>query len=98
MTGLCFKLKMAAKKGGKDFWQKLPDDSAFALRVRNFVEITLSSIVSEINAFLHFMQKFKMATKNVGKTIFYKVTDDSMYTQNILHHFKDKWIFEFFCK
>ena len=40
--------------------------------IKNFNEITLSGIVSEINAVLHFTQKFKMATKNGGKTIFGK--------------------------
>ena len=52
-----------------DFWEKSPVDSADTLRVKNFVEIAPSHTVSEINTFLHFMQKFKMATKNGGKTI-----------------------------
>ena len=38
--------------------------------VQNFVEIALSHTVSEINAFLHFTQKFKMAAKNKGENNF----------------------------
>ena len=53
-----------------NFGEKLPVDSADTLWVKNFVEITLSCSVSEINAFLHFMQKFKMADKSDGKIIF----------------------------
>ena len=30
------------------------------------------NLVSKINAFLHFMQKFKMAAENDGKVIFVK--------------------------
>ena len=51
---------MAAKNGGKRFLEKV---------TKNFNKIALSRIVSEINAFLHLMQKFKMATKNGGKMI-----------------------------
>ena len=47
-------------------------DSVHTLWVKHFVEITLSHTISEINAFLHFAQKFKMAAKNGGKTIFGK--------------------------
>ena len=54
-----------------DFCKKSPVDSADTLRVKNF-EIILSRSVSEINTFLHLMQKLKMATKNGGKTIFVK--------------------------
>ena len=54
-----------------NFGEKLPVDSADTLWVKNFVEITLSCSVSEINAFLHFMQKFKMADKSDGKIIFW---------------------------
>ena len=42
------------------------------LGVKNFVDIALSRTVSEINAVLHFIQKFKMAAKNGEKTIFMK--------------------------
>ena len=34
-----------------DFWEKSPVDSADTLRVKNFVEITLSRSVSKINTF-----------------------------------------------
>ena len=42
------------------------------LEVKNFDKIALSCTISEINAFLHFTQKFKMAAKYGGKTIFGK--------------------------
>ena len=50
------------------FEKKLPVDSPGNLCVKNFVEIALSGTISEIYAFLCFMQKFKMATKNCWKT------------------------------
>ena len=56
-----------------ELWEKLPADSADTLWVKNFVAITVSCNVSEINLFLHFTQKFKMAAKNGGKTIFAKI-------------------------
>ena len=55
-----------------EFCENLPVDSAVTLWVKNFVKITLSCIVYEINAFLRFTQKFKMAAKNGGKTTFGK--------------------------
>ena len=55
-----------------DFWEKSPVDSADTLWVKNFEEIALSRTISEINAFLCFMQKFKMATKNGRKLMFGK--------------------------
>ena len=61
---------MAAKRGGKTFFffnKIMPVDSADTLWVKNFVEISLSLSISEINCF---MQKFKVATKSGGKTIF----------------------------
>ena len=64
---------MAAKNGGENnFWQKVQDDSADTLGVQNYVEITRSHAISEINGVLHFTQKFKMAAKNGGKTILSK--------------------------
>ena len=36
---------------GKQFWEKLPVDSADTLCMKNFVEILLSRSVSEINVF-----------------------------------------------
>ena len=53
-----------------DFWEKSSIDSANTLRVKNFIEIALSRSVSEINVFLHFMQKVKMAAKSGGKINF----------------------------
>ena len=54
------------KRWGKDFCAKSPVDYADTLRIKNFVEITLSHSVSEINAFLRLTQKFKMVTKSGG--------------------------------
>ena len=54
------KLKMATKNGGKTNY-------ADTLGVKHFVEITLSRIVSETNAYLRCTLKFKMASKMVGK-------------------------------
>ena len=59
---LCFtqKFKMAAKNDGKTiFWGKSRQMIADSLGVKNLVKIALSCIISEINAFLHFMHKFK---------------------------------------
>ena len=42
------------------------------LGVENFNEITLSRTNKEIEAFLHFMQKFKMAAKTGLTVIFVK--------------------------
>ena len=63
---------MATKSGGKTFFfcEIMQVDSADTPWVKNFVEIALSCSVSEINAFLRFMQQFKMATKSGGKTNF----------------------------
>ena len=55
-----------------NFWKKLPVNSGDTLAIKNFNEIALSHIISAINVFLHFTQKFKMATKNGGKMIFGK--------------------------
>ena len=55
-----------------NFWGKMAVVCTDSLQVKNFVEITLSHIVSKINVFLHFTQKFKMAAKNGRKAIFGK--------------------------
>ena len=45
------KFDIAAKNGGKvTFWKNLPVDSGDTLWAKNFVEITLSCSISEINA------------------------------------------------
>ena len=59
--------------GENNFLEKSPVDSAYTLRVKNFVKITLSRTSSEINAFLRFTQKLKMAAKNGGKRFLGKV-------------------------
>ena len=57
---------------GKQFLEKIPDDFADNLGVKNLVEITLSCAVSQINAFLHFLPNFKMADKYAGIHFFSK--------------------------
>ena len=47
-----------------NFLEKLPDDSADTLGIKNYANIALPCTISEVNSFLHFMQKFKMAVKN----------------------------------
>ena len=60
---------------GRQKWQEIhvseksPVDSPDPLGVKNFDEITLSRTISEINAFLHFTQKFNVAAKN-GRKLF----------------------------
>ena len=67
------KFKRATKNGGKAiFPEKSPVHSADILRVKNFIKIALSCTISNINAFLRFMQKFKMVAKNGRKAIFGK--------------------------
>ena len=44
------------KMAGKRFWGKSPVDSAYTLWVENFVEITLSCIVSEISVFAFYTE------------------------------------------
>ena len=64
---------MVAKGGGKMFFcKKSPIDSADTLQVKNFVEISLSCSIPEINTFFSVLCKFKMAVKSGGKTIFGK--------------------------
>ena len=60
------------KWGENNFWKKSPGNSGDTLAIKNFNEMTLSRIISEINTLLRFTQKFKMATKNGGKMIFGK--------------------------
>ena len=52
-----------------NFWEKSVDDSTGTLGGQN----ALSRTVSEVNAFLHFTQKFKMAAKNGEKNFLGKV-------------------------
>ena len=65
------KFKMAAKNGGKMIYGKCHQLTLLTpLRVKNFDEIVLSHTVSEINAFICFMQKFKMAAKKLWEKDF----------------------------
>ena len=63
--------------------------------------------VPEINAFLHFTQKFKMAAINGGKAILcnvattlcrYPVGQNFHRNRSISHRFQDKCIFVFYAK
>ena len=63
---------MATKNGKKpNFEKKMAKGSAYTPEIKNFIKIGLPHIVSEINAFLHFTQKFKMATKRWRKNDFW---------------------------
>ena len=55
-----------------DFWQKLVDDSAYTLGVKNVGEITLSHTVYKINAFLGFRRNSRWLPKIGGKQFFDK--------------------------
>ena len=66
---ICKTSKLATKKGLTIFWKKRTDAFVYTLRAR-VADITLSCTFSEINAFLHFMQKFNMVAKNGGRTFF----------------------------
>ena len=55
-----------------NFGQILASDSAYTLQIKNFIEMAVSHIISEINVFLYFKQKFNMGIKSGGKTIFGK--------------------------
>ena len=80
---------MATKRWREiDFCKMSPVHSADTLQVQNFVEITLSRTVSEINTLLHYLQKFKMAAKSGGKAIFCKKSPvdsaDTLWVQNFV--------------
>ena len=55
-----------------DFCEKSPVDSADSLQVRNFVKITLSRTVSQINVFCMLCRNSRWPPKNGGKVIFAK--------------------------
>ena len=76
-----------------EFCEMSPIDPADILRVKNFVEITLSHSVSDINRFLCLTQKFKMASKSGRKTIF--VGQKFRRNRSILLRFQDKRVFVF---
>ena len=84
---------MAAKSGGKtSFCENSPVDSADTLGVKNFVKITLSHSVSEINTFLRenvFWRKF------VSTLSRYPVGQKFCQNRSISLRFRDKHIFAF---
>ena len=59
---------MAVKNGKKTIFGKSRQQTAHTLWVKNFFEIALSRTVPDINAFLHFTQKFNDGGFG-GKTI-----------------------------
>ena len=90
-----------------DFCKKSPVDSADTLSLKNFVEITLSRSVSEINLFLRLTQKLKMAAKSGGETFFEKVPSrlcrypvGQSFRRNcsISLHYRDKHVLAFNAK
>ena len=63
---------MSAKNVGEnDLWEKSPVHSADTLGSK-IVKIAVFRTISEINGFLHFMQKLKMSAQKAGKIIFGK--------------------------
>ena len=71
-----------------NFWKKSPKDSANSLQFQKFVKIALSRTVSEINAFLRFMQKFKTAAKKLMENNFWEKSQvdsaDTLPVQNFV--------------
>ena len=98
---------MAAKNGGKRVLGKVPSRLCRHPVGQNFIEIDLSRTVYEMNALLHFMQKFKMAAKNGRKTIFGKTRQQTCrypagqkFQQNrsISHRYRNKCVFAFYAE
>ena len=71
---------MAAKNGRKQFWGKFAS-KLHSMRVKNFVEITLSHTVSAIKPFLRSTQKFNMAAKNENSPVY---SADSQRVKNFV--------------
>ena len=86
---------MAIKSGGKTiFAKKTPVDSADTLRIKNFVEITLSRSISKINMFLCFMHKFRQ-----NRSISLCFQDKQVFTFNTeIQDGRQKWWENNFCK
>ena len=83
------KFKIVAKSGGKTFFcKKSPVDSADTVRVKNFIEISLSCSVSEINAFFLFYANSRWPPKVAGKRFFGKIPVDSADTLRIKNFIK----------
>ena len=81
-----------------DFCKKSPVDSAYTLRVKNFVEIALSRSVSQINTFLCLTQRFKMAAKSGRKTNFCDMmpvdSTDTLWVKNFVEIALSRSVFE----
>ena len=84
---LCFtqKFKMATQNGRKMiFWEKLPDNSASTMRVRNFIKIILPRTVSEINEFFAFYTENQYDHQKWQENNFWeKLPDDSVDTRGV---------------
>ena len=71
------------KWGENDFWEKSPVDSADNLRVKNFVQIALSSSISKINGFCVLRRNSRWPPKVAGKQFLRKTPVDSADTLRI---------------
>ena len=69
---------MAAKMAGKRFWQILADDSTDTL-VKNFVEVALSSNVSEISKILGFYAEIQDGHQKYQNNFGQKMGDHCRY-------------------
>ena len=56
-----------------DFWEKLPVDSTDILRVKNFIELTISHTISQINQFFVLHRNSRLPPKMAGKRFLGKV-------------------------
>ena len=79
----------------KNCLQKVTGYSAYTPWPKFFVEVTLSHTISEINAFLHFTQKFTIASKKLEKIIFSKMWQ---VTVDPAGRNRDKSVFAFYAK
>ena len=87
------------------FWEKSPVDSADNLQVKNFMEITLSCSISEINGILHVRRNSRWSPKVAGKQFLrknasrlcrYPVDQKFCWNRSISFRFRDKHIFVFY--
>ena len=83
---MCFNLhenSICLKKTARNFcflFEKVPEDGVYALWVRNFVKITLSHTISEINMFYGFYAELQDGFKKWQENNFHKkVPDDPAY-------------------
>ena len=93
------KFKMATKNGGKV-------DSTDNLQVRNFVEITLSRTVCQINVFCILRRNSRWPPKNGGKVTLAKFRQytlqipcgSKMLSKSLSHRFQDECTFALYAE